>query len=318
MVTNKLFRALSLLVIMFMWGGATVPLYAHCKVAEAPACPSEVGYDITDVVKESFKVGDGGTLYLELDYGNIDVEVGSGDLVHIIMERTVRVNKESEAQDILKRTHDYSFEQRGDDVMIESRYEQGKSRSWGKWGNRNRFKISFKIVVPKSFNVDFETGAGNIGIEDLGGEVNGRTGAGNISLGDVDGVVEITSGAGNISVDRATNRVEVNTGAGNINLKDVMGFVRANTGAGNVTARISSQPESDSRLESGAGNVTVYLDEKVGVYVEAIASMGSASCDYPLEIEGKWMKKSFEGEVNGGGPDLFMRAGVGNVTLRRR
>jgi hypothetical protein len=112
--------------------------------------------------------------------------------------------------------------------------------------------------------------------------------------------------------------VEVNTGAGNVDLKDVMGFVRANTGAGNITARISSQPESDSRLESGAGNVTVFLSDRVGVYVDAVASMGSASSDYPLKIEGKWMKKSFEGEVNGGGPDLFMRAGVGNVTLRRR
>lgn len=313
MVINTLRHPFYVFVLMLVWGGTTASVYADDRVADTP-----VGYDITDTVKESFKVKDGGTLYLELDFGDIDVEVGSGEMVQIIMKRTVRVNDEDEAQDVLSRTHEYSFEQRGNDVMIESRYQPDKGRSWGKWGNRNRFKVTLQILVPEAYNVDFQTGAGNIGIEDLEGEVNGRTGAGNISLGNVGGIVEITSGAGNISVSRATNRVEVHTGAGNIDLKDVLGFIRANTGAGNVTARISSQPESDSRLESGAGNVTVYLDEKVGVYVEAIASMGSASCDYPLEIEGKWMKKSFEGEVNGGGPDLFMRAGVGNVTLRRR
>jgi DUF4097 and DUF4098 domain-containing protein YvlB len=263
-------------------------------------------------------VGEGGTLYLELDYGNIEIVVGSDDMVHIVMERTIRVDDEDEAREILRRFHDYTFDQHGDDVIIESRYDQRNSRSWGNWGNKNRFKVTFRVTVPERYNVDFETGAGNISVADLGGEINGRTGAGNIDLGDVDGIVEITSGAGNISVERATNRVEVNTGAGTVDLKDVMGFVRANTGAGNITARISSQPESDSRLESGAGNVTVFLSDRVGVYVDAVASMGSASSDYPLKIEGKWMKKSFEGEVNGGGPDLFMRAGVGNVTLRRR
>ena len=273
--------------------------------------------DIKDVVKESFKVRPGGTLYLDLDYGNINVIVGSIDEVMIELERTIRINDEDEARELLSRLHEYSFEQDGGDVLIESRVTSKQNR-WNDWGGRNRLKISVTVRVPESFNLDFETGAGNIEVADLRGEVYGRSGAGNISLGDVAGSVEISTGAGNVSVNGATDRVEVTTGAGNINLDNVTGFVRANTGAGNVAARISDQPESDSRLESGAGNVTVYLNERVGVYVDASASMGSASCDYPLEVKGKWMTKSFEGEVNGGGPDLYMRAGVGNVTLRRR
>ena len=276
------------------------------------------GFDYEDIVKESFKVGPGGTLYLELDYGNINVEVGSSDAVYIEMERTIRVNDEDEARELLRQLHDYSFEQRGNDVMIESRYMEKKNRRWNNWGGRNRFKVSITVRVPEEYNLDFETGAGNIEVADLGGEVYGTTGAGNIIIGDVYGTVKITTGAGNIGIDGATDRVEVTTGAGNVDLKNVTGFVRANTGAGNVSARIASQPESDSRLESGAGNVTVYLDRNVGVYVNAVASMGSASCDFPLQVKGKWMTKSFEGEVNGGGPDLFMRSGVGNVTLRSR
>lgn len=276
-----------------------------------------IGYDVEDIVKESFKVRAGGTLYIEMDYGNIEVEVGDDDAVHIEMIRTVRVNSESEARKIFNDFHSYSFEQRRDDVTIESRYTE-KRGGWGKWGKKNRFKITMKIIVPEDYNVDFETGAGNIDLGDLAGEVNGRTGAGNITIGAVDGIVDITSGAGNVNVYGATEHVEVHTGAGNIELNDVTGYVRANTGAGNVTASITSQPESDSKLETGAGNVTVYLSRKAGVFVEAIASMGSASSDYPLKIQGKWMTKSFEGEVNGGGPDLFMRAGVGNVSLRSR
>ena len=295
---------------------ALVIFAVNPAIAEPDVAKAVLDYE--DVVKESFKVGPGGTLYLELDYGNITVEVGSGDVVQIEMERRIRVNDEDEARDLLRRLHEYSFEQRGDDVMIESRYHEKKGRRWNNWGGRNRFKVSVTVRVPESYSLDFETGAGNIGVADLGGEVYGKTGAGNITLGDVSGTVEISSGAGNISVNGASDHVEMTTGAGNIDLKNVTGYVRANTGAGNIAARISSQPDSDSKLESGAGNVTVYLADQVGVYVDAVASMGSASCDYPLEVKGKWMTKSFEGEVNGGGPDLYMRAGVGNVTLRRR
>ena len=275
--------------------------------------------DIEDVVKESFEVREGGTLYLEMDYGDIEIEVGSRNLVQIEMIRKVRVNSESEARDILDKHHGYTFEKDRDDVVIESRY-RGQDDRRGRWNRsgKSKFMITMRVVVPERYNVDFVTGAGDIEIEDVEGEVNGKTGAGNIDIEDVEGAIEITSGAGNVKVEGVNESVEVNTGAGNIGLRNIRGFVRASTGAGNITARIMEQPDRDSRLESGAGNVTVYLASDVGIYVDAVASMGSASCECPLTVEGKWMKKSFEGEINGGGPDLFMRAGVGNVSLRKR
>ncbi len=274
------------------------------------------GQDITDTVKETFKVRPGGTLHIELDYGNIEVVTSSGDRVVVELERTVRVRDEVEARSILDRYHEYAIEQDGDDVSVESRYQAGGSR-WG-GNNRNHLKIRVKVEVPFDYNVEFESGAGNVDVGRLEGDVSGKTGAGNITQERVMGTIDITTGAGNIAIEGGSNHVDVNTGAGNVDLRDVEGSVRANTGAGNITAYIVRQPEEDSRLETGAGNVTVFLDNAAGVYVDAVASMGSASCDFELEVKGKWMTKSFEGEINGGGPDLFMRAGVGNVSLRRR
>ena len=278
------------------------------------------GYDVEDIVTESFEVRSGGTLYMELDFGNIEVEVGDRNTVEIEMIRTVRVNNKREADEILKEFHEYSFDVTRDDVTIESNFTGKDSKRGSRWnrGGQKKFMVTIKVSVPERYNVDFVTGAGNVEIEEIDGEVNGKTGAGNVDISEMRGSIDIISGAGNISVEGVSESVEVNTGAGNINLEDVNGFVRAKTGAGNITAQISEQPDRDSRLESGAGNVTVYLARDVGVYVDAVASMGSASCDCPLRVEGKWMKKSFEGEINGGGPDLFMRAGVGNVTLRKR
>ena len=301
---------------------ASTPVNTECLVP-SQATSGYVyndGYDIEDIVTKTFDVRSGGTLYLELDYGNIEVEVGDRNEVEIEMVRRVRVNSEREAREILEELHEYSFDKNRDDVMIESNFRGKDSGRGGRWnrGGQKKFEVTVKVRVPELYNVDFVTGAGNVEIEDIEGEVNGKTGAGNVEISDMNGSIDIVSGAGNVDIEGITESVEVNTGAGNIDLEDVTGFVRAKTGAGNITAKISEQPDRDSRLESGAGNVTVYLAKDVGVYVDAVASMGSASCDCPLRVEGKWMKKSFEGEVNGGGPDLFMRAGVGNVTLRKR
>lgn len=287
----------------------------------SPSTEIKSGYDVEDIVRESFEVRSGGTLYLELDYGNIEIEVGGRNRVDIEMIRTVRVDSEREAKEILEEFHEYSFETNRDDVTIESTFK-GKDSSrgsrWNRGGQQKKFMITVKVSVPERYNVDFVTGAGNVEIEDIDGQVNGKTGAGNVDIADMAGAIDIISGAGNISIEGVTEAVEVNTGAGNIELENVNGYVRAKTGAGNITAQISEQPDRDSRLETGAGNVTVYLDRNIGVYVDAVASMGSASCDCSLPVEGKWMKKSFEGEINGGGPDLFMRAGVGNVALKKK
>ncbi|NNF04997.1 MAG: DUF4097 family beta strand repeat protein, partial [Rhodothermales bacterium] len=189
--------------------------------------------------------------------------------------------------------------------------------SWGRWRKKYRFRLHVRIQVPSEYDVDFHTGAGNVDIADVRGDIDGRTGAGNISLGRIDGRVDVTSGSGNVDVAGAVGSLRAQTGAGNITLEDVSGEVRAMTGAGNVVAHISSQPDEDSRLESGAGNVTAYVERTVGLTIDAHASVGSATCDYDLRIRGKWMSKSFSGAINGGGPDLTMRSGVGNVSLRR-
>ncbi len=271
--------------------------------------------DIRDTVKKSFKVRPGGTLFLDVDHGNVEVKSHFGSEVFIEVERTVQSDNRDEAKRILDR-HDLSLEERSNDVYIESRYDR-EGGFWSRMSSKTQMKVRVKVRVPSRYNVDFSTGAGNVAIGTITGQVLGRTGAGNIDVGAVDGQVDVASGSGNIDVRGALGGVKANTGAGNVRAKDVRGEVEINTGAGNVEAYITRQPQAESSLHSGAGNVTVFLGSSVGVRVDAEASVGSASCEYPLKIEGKWMTKGFSGNVNGGGPGLHMRAGVGNVALKK-
>ena len=271
--------------------------------------------DIKDTVKKSYKVRPGGTLFLDIDHGNVEVDAHSGNEVRIEIERTVSSDDREEAKQVLER-HALSMEERNNSVYVESRYDRD-DRIWRMMGSRNKLRVRVKVQVPREYNVDFQTGAGNIEIGDVAGQIHGVTGAGNIMIGAVEGRVDVSSGSGNVEIEGAIGRVEANTGAGNVRARDIRGEAEINTGAGNIEAYITRQPEEESHFHTGAGNVTVFLGSNVAVTVDAEASVGSASSDYPLQIEGKWMKKSFRGEVNGGGPELELRASVGNVALRR-
>ncbi len=272
------------------------------------------GAQIRDVIKKTYDVRPGGTLHLDMDHGNIEIETTSGNRVMIELERVSSADSRDLAERVLEQ-HEYAFDKRGNDVHIRSRYDD--DRGMMKWRKRSKLKIHVLVRVPEQYNVDFSNGAGNVDIVDLEGRIEGRTGAGNITIDDVRGTIDISSGAGNIEIEGDLDNAEVNTGAGNINLYGLRGAVEANTGAGNIFAEITRQPRQDSELHSGAGNVTVELDDDVSVYVDATAALGSAECDFPLKVSKKWLKKSFSGEINGGGPELRMFAGVGNVTLRR-
>ncbi len=281
------------------------------------AALSTAAYARQDIVKESFSVSEGGTLYIDVDIGNVEILTASGSEVTIVMERDLRNSSNRELKETLAR-HEYFFDREGDDVIVETRFDRDdESRAWRRWKKSHNLRVSFFIRVPDSYNVEFRSGAGNIEIADLSGSIEGRTGAGNVDIGDIQGPVDISSGAGNISIASAYGEIYVHSGAGDITLDGIEGEIEARTGAGNIYATITNELSGDSSFGTGAGDITVYVDDSVGADVTAHSSMGSARTDYDLRVRGKWMSKSFSGEINGGGPEISLSAGVGNVSLRR-
>jgi len=288
-----------------------IALFAFTSLAYA----ARTGED--DTIKRTFKVRPGGSLFLDIDRGTIEIRTISGSEVHVVLERRVKGVDDDELKVFLER-HAWGIRQDGDKILVDSRFEDEED-SWGRsYGKKSgKFRLNVTVLVPERFNIDFMSGAGNVEIEDLEGEIVGRTGAGNIEIGDIKGPVDVVSGAGNIIIDSVDGYVDARSGAGNVEIDEVTGEISAHTGAGNIEVTMTRQPRGDSELSSGAGNVTVYMDADIAVDVEARTSLGSASSDFDLKINGKWMSKSFAGRLNGGGPALVLHSGVGSVALRR-
>ncbi|MEQ9105397.1 MAG: hypothetical protein RIE53_11960 [Rhodothermales bacterium] len=235
-----------------------------------------------DTVSRNFDVRPGGALEVDMDFGDLVVRTTRDNQVRVEVERDLDVD-----------LHELTIEARGNRVVIESEYDEN-GRRW------NNVRVDVTVYMPESWSVAFNTGAGNVEIDPVDGDVTGSTGAGNVTLDGVGGLTDLQTGAGNIEVEAAGGRIDVRTGAGNVDVT----LVRA--------------LDKRSELRSGAGNVTVYVAKDLSLDIDARASVGSASCAFGLRERGEFLSRSCEGEINGGGPELSLSSGVGNVSVRRR
>ena len=269
-----------------------------------------------DVIKKEYEVEPGGTLSLDMDRGDVEVESTHENVVKIELERRARADDPDEAEEILKSGHRYEFNKQGNDVSIRSRVEE-KQRQM-RWRRGGSIKIRLTVRVPNEYDVSFKTGAGNITIMEVSGEITGRTGAGNILLEDIEGEVDVQSGAGNVEVSGNLEEIDVATGAGNLTIYAQADEMNVMVGTGNVTVEMQGQPRGESKFRTGAGNVSVSIPENVSVEVNGTASLGTVTCEFPIEISKKLLSNSFSGEINGGGnASITLAAGVGNVSLLR-
>jgi len=172
-----------------------------------------------------------------------------------------------------------------------------------------------------------ETGGGSIELHQCNGRVKVSTGGGSVDLSDIGGPADISTGGGSIHLSSAKGHVTAETGGGGIELYGVPS-ARAETGAGGVVVKLVNNggDRHDSDLETGAGDITVYIASNVAVNVRAsvdIANGHRITSDFPeIHISsegGQWEPKtvSAEGKLNGGGPVLKVHTSTGDICFKR-
>ena len=202
---------------------------------------------------------------------------------------------------------------------INVREVKGKMKAETGGGNVYVMSVGQDAVV--------EAGGGNVQIKKCLGRVKASTGGGNIDLGDIGGPADIQTGGGSIHLASARGRVGANTGAGTIELYGVPS-ARVETGAGGIILKLvnAGGAPHDSDLETGTGDITVYIAADVAINVRASVDMGNGhriTSDFPdihINTEGgDWGPKTLtaEGKLNGGGPWLKVHTSTGDICLKR-
>jgi DUF4097 and DUF4098 domain-containing protein YvlB len=182
------------------------------------------------------------------------------------------------------------------------------------------------VIQSGAQGATIETGGGSIEVRQCNGKVKVSTGGGSVDLSDIGGPAEIETGGGSIKLTSAKGHVHAETGGGGIELFGVPS-AKAETGAGGIAVKLinTGGERHDSDLETGAGDITVFLAADVAVNVRASVDMGSGhriTSEFPdihISSEGdQWAKTlNAEGRLNGGGPTLKVHTSSGDISFRR-
>ncbi len=230
-------------------------------------------------INKEFTVANGGLLKISTDVGAIDIETHAKETVLVEVEVT---GKNEDDMDV-------SFKKNGDDISIKGDFDRSN------FGN-NHIRITYKVTLPQSYNVDLNTSGGSIEIEDLEGEVDAYTSGGSISLEDIQG------------------NVDIKTSGGSLDLDNIIGKIDAHTSGGSIKLKLPKNPTKDSKVKTSGGSITAYLAKDVAVNISAKTSGGRVSSEFV--VDGRTTKRSIEGEINGGGPELVLKTSGGSVRIK--
>lgn len=175
--------------------------------------------------------------------------------------------------------------------------------------------------------VTAQTAGGDIVLQAVAGPVQVETMGGQIHLGECGNSVRAQTAGGNIEVAGAKGGVRAETSGGSITLLKSMSSVQAQTSAGRILAQIDAGRSTfgPSRLETGVGDVDVFLSPALPVTIDALIAHSAGNriiSDFPLEISR--IKNGFalgqewaKGPIHGGGSPLEIRTVMGNIQIRK-
>lgn len=128
-----------------------------------------------------------------------------------------------------------------------------------------QFWVQFEVAVPRGYNVEVNTEAGDITTGDIGGTASVRTQGGNIKMGRIGGAgsrdaswgrstAKLETEGGHIQVLDVLGNLTAFTAGGHINVGNISGDASLRTGGGHVRA---GQIGGRAELETAGGNITV-------------------------------------------------------------
>jgi hypothetical protein len=170
------------------------------------------------------------------------------------------------------------------------------------------------------------TAGGNIRVRRAGAAVMARSDGGMIEIGSAAGIVTAQTRGGSIEVGSSMGAL-CESAAGAIRVRGLNGPLRAQTALGSILAELAPGVKlDDSTLNSGSGDITVFIPSNTVVSVQALSDSRSRPprivSDFPeIRVRPAAATRvgpvTAEGSLNGGGPLLRITASSGTIYLRR-
>ena len=156
---------------------------------------------------------------------------------------------------------------------------------------RGRFQITIEVHIPNRYNVETNTGAGNIDVQSIAGTLILLTGGGNITVGDVAGSLRATTSGGHITAGNIQGDGILHTGGGHIRTGRISGAANLDTEGGNIEVQ-----SARSGVTAGTAGGQIVFDDAAGeihtrtgggaVHLERISGPATLETDGDVFLKG--------------------------------
>lgn len=124
------------------------------------------------------------------------------------------------------------------------------------------------------------TGAGDVSLSDVDGDLRLRYGSGQSQVGAVSGSVRIQVGSGAAHLGEIGGSLECAFGSGSLTVVAVHGDLRSRAGSGSVQVQVAY---GNIDMASGSGTFTIGLPAGVSARVDVLTGSGQLRSDLPVE-----------------------------------
>lgn len=319
----------------------------HLRILCLLALSTSPGWAVSEQnINQEFDTPSGGRLVVDVDFGTVEVTVGSEGKASIQAHRKIDSDNEAQEKAYFAEAP-LVIDQQGDIITVRARRPERKEWSWSGHCNMD---AQYTVRLPKQFNVDLRTGGGAVSVAGMKGEIkvktsggklkfaqlegpiDGRTSGGSIEMSSCNGDATINTSGGSIEVKNGSGRLDARTSGGSIAVRQYAGDTDVKTSGGklsleNISGKINGRtsagaidvslvdPVADINLDSSAGSIDVAVPPKAGFDVDAKTSMGKIRTEIPM-LAMKSDDDRLQGTLNGGGKALILRASVGSITIR--
>jgi DUF4097 and DUF4098 domain-containing protein YvlB len=184
---------------------------------------------------------------------------------------------------------------------------------------RTRSGSGDQTIAGTHGNVDLQSGSGDVKLSRVSGEIRMQTGSGNVRAQEISGAVRGGAGSGDIEVEESgSGDIELHTGSGNVTARGIRGGLHAEAGSGDITAEgVQTGPWE---IRTGSGNVHVKLPADAAFDANLSTSSGSMDMNHAIAttVQGRVeeSRKQIQGKAHGGGPELSVHTGSGDIHIQ--
>jgi len=268
-----------------------------------------------------------GAVHLDLTTGSGDITIKTGSSNQVVVHGTISSSNNWFSSDegaVQRVESNPPIQQNGNDIKIGYNLPDDVKR---------HVSISYQVTVPADAAVQAHSGSGNVSVEGVRGEVQTQTGSGDIRLSNLSSRAHAQTGSGGIRAQNVAapfyahtgsgdidaelsgqGDVDIQTGSGTVQLRGVKGGLRARTGSGDIGA--DGSVTGPWQLHTGSGNIRMALGSGNGFNLDIHTGSGSIHSDLPITVQGSLGKRELKGTVRGGGPEVEVHTGSGDVDIR--